>query len=107
MTITDDVRRHRLSPLPVLFTAFATFALLLAVRTTQEPHRIWAACGLVTYSAAAVVTAVSARTRVGRHGEPAVLWSVVLGALVLPTVCLTASGAGNWRSGWLPSPHVG
>lgn len=95
MTITDDVRRHRFSLLPVLFTAFATFALLLAVRTTQEPHRIWAACGLVTYSAAAVVTAVSARTRVGASAEPTVLWSVVLGALALPTVCLTASGSGQ------------
>ncbi|WP_075814593.1 glycosyltransferase 87 family protein [Corynebacterium sp. CNJ-954] len=95
MTITDDVRRHRLSLLPVLFAAFATFSLLLAVRTTQEPHRVWAACGLVTYSAAAVVTGVSAGTRAGRRVEPTVLWSVVLGALVAPTGILTANGRGQ------------
>lgn len=95
MTITDDVRRHRLSLLPVLFAAFATFSLLLAVRTTQEPHRVWAACGLVTYSAAAVVTGVSAGTRAGRRVEPTVLWSVVLGALVVPTGILTANGRGQ------------
>lgn len=95
MSTTERLCGPWMSPLPVLFTGFAVFSLVLAVETTQQPHRVWGVCAVATYATAAVVTLASQRTRAGGRLHPHLLWSVVAGALMLPTILLTATGTGQ------------